>query len=89
MRKEVRNWAIAAAGVIAVATPASAQDSDASAVVAAQIRQQGFACDEPATAKRDMSSEGDAVWLLTCANGSYRVRLVPNQAASVEQLDKK
>jgi hypothetical protein len=56
--------------------------------VSAQIRSQGYQCDQPVTAKRDVkSSRPDlAVWILKCGNAAYRVRLVPNMAAHVRKL---
>ena len=62
-------------------------DASAGALVADQIRSQGYTCAEPTSAKRDPSVDDDAVWLLTCADASYRVRLVPDQAAQVDKLD--
>jgi hypothetical protein len=76
--------------MFATPLPAVAQtDADATAaapLVATQVREQGFECTEPTGAQRDPNADGDAVWILTCGNGSYRVRLVPDQAASIEPL---
>ena len=68
---------------------ASAQD-DATNVVAAQIRAQGYKCDSPQSAKQDTqaSKPDEAVWILQCESGSYRVRLIPDMAAKVEKIDK-
>jgi len=71
----------------ALAQTGSADDAAAAALVADQVREQGNACAEPATASRDPSVDDDAVWLLTCADAKYRVRLVPDQAAVIENLD--
>lgn len=70
-------------------SPASAK-STAADIVAAHIRSQGYACRSPQGARRDpkASRPDEQVWLLTCANARYRVRLVPDMAAAVEQLDK-
>ena len=67
----------------------SAQD-DATNVVAAQIRAQGYKCDSPQSAKQDTqaSKPDEAVWILQCESGSYRVRLIPDMAAKVEKIDK-
>ncbi|MGD9544755.1 MAG: hypothetical protein AB7F41_06965 [Methylocystis sp.] len=66
---------------------AAAQGSVAE-IVAAHIRTQGYACDSPLSAKRDgrASRPDEQVWLLTCAKARYRVRLVPDMAAFVEQM---
>jgi hypothetical protein len=68
---------------------ASAQE-DATNIVADQIRAQGYKCDSPQSAKQDTqaSKPDEAVWILQCESGSYRVRLIPDMAAKVEQLDK-
>lgn len=57
-------------------------------IIAAQIRDQGFACNKALGAVRDRAASrpNEAVWTLTCENASYRVRLVPNMAAHVERL---
>ncbi len=91
MRVSVPRFAAAILAILAAPAPALAQDgagdAEAGALIAAQVRQQGFACAEPATAVRDPSVEGDAVWLLDCADAKYRVRLVPDQAAVIEPMD--
>jgi hypothetical protein len=65
----------------------SAQEAPA-ASIAAQTRLQGYRCDEPVSAERDaaLSKPDEAVWVLKCANATYRIRLVPDMAARVEQL---
>jgi len=81
------------AGVLLAPGMAAAQEGDdsddkeAAELVATQVRDQGFACDEPATAKPEQSEDGDNVWRLECKNASYKVRLVPDMAASIEQID--
>jgi hypothetical protein len=56
-------------------------------ILAAQIRRQGYRCDGPLTAERDAerSKPDEAVWVLKCANATYRIRLVPDMAARVER----
>lgn len=58
-------------------------------VIAAHLRLQGYECDAPRSAKRDgrASRPDEAVWIITCAQAKYRVRLVPNQATVVERID--
>ena len=88
---KARWTAVLAISLLQCASPALAQtDSDdaaAAALVADQVREQGMACTEPTTAGRDPSVDDDAVWLLTCADGKYRVRLIPDQAAVIETLN--
>lgn len=61
---------------------------NAERAIAAQIRRRGYRCDGSLNAERDAkgSRPGEAVWVLKCENATYRIRLVPNMAAQVEQL---
>jgi hypothetical protein len=56
--------------------------------VAAQVRAQGYQCDRPISAERDvgLSQPDSPVWILKCQNTSYRVRLHPDMAAGITQL---
>ena len=56
--------------------------------LAAQIRIQGFACDQPLRATRDAkrSRPDHAVWVLKCSNATYRVGRAPDMAANVQRL---
>jgi hypothetical protein len=67
---------------------ASAQDPPPE-ILAAQLRLQGYRCDAPVTAQWDaqLSKPDEAAWILKCANASYRMRLIPDMAARIEQLD--
>jgi hypothetical protein len=66
-----------------------AEEMAASEIIADQIRDQGYACNESLTAERDpaYSRPDEPVWILECDNPTYRVRLVPGMAADVERLD--
>ena len=57
--------------------------------IAAQIRSQGYACDQPPSATRDAqaSKPNEEVWILRCEGASYRVRLIPDMAARVERIN--
>lgn len=89
--------AVAAALISALVAfaPASAQandqsvDAEAEGIVAAQIRSQGYQCDDPHAAEPDTSdtTPGEEAWILSCGNATYRVKLVPDQAAMVERID--
>ena len=59
--------------------------------IAAQIRAQGYACDQPQSATRDpqASRPDEEVWLLRCEGASYRVRLIPDMAAQVERVNQR
>ena len=69
---------------------AYAIDETPTEIIAAQIRDQGYECVKPQSAKRDVaqSAPNETVWVLDCENGSYRVTLVPDLAAKVEKLNK-
>jgi hypothetical protein len=56
-------------------------------IIAAQIRDQGYACNKALSAKRDekLSKPDEATWILKCENATYR--LIPDMAAKVEKLD--
>ncbi len=83
---------LAVAGSVAVAGLAAAQSDDdveAAEIVATQLRAQGYDCVDPHKAERDTgdSTPGEEAWIVTCDNATYRVKLVPDQAAKVEQID--
>jgi hypothetical protein len=58
-------------------------------IIAAQIRMQGYSCDKPISAENEprLSKPNEDVWILKCENAVYRVRLVPDMAASVERIE--
>jgi hypothetical protein len=88
-----RRWPKLLAGVVttfclsaqAIAKDAESPKDD----IAAHIRAQGYACDQPQSATRDAqaSKPDEEVWLLRCEGASYRVRLIPDMAARVERID--
>jgi hypothetical protein len=57
-------------------------------MLAAQIRSQGFVCDQPlgATQDRKRSRPDHGVWVLKCGNANFRVSRAPDMAAKVEPL---
>jgi hypothetical protein len=71
------------------ATPAQEAEEIPKDIIAVQIRKQGFSCDHPLTAERDRdrSKPDEPVWILSCDNAKYRVRLIPDMAADVQRLD--
>jgi hypothetical protein len=72
----------------AVSIPAIAQQEPPADDIAAQVRLQGYPCDGPLSARKDAkwSFPDEPLWILTCANATYRVRLVPDMAAHIEKL---
>jgi hypothetical protein len=73
---------------ITALSPGSAQEATKD-LLAAQIRDQGYSCDKPVSAQRDLSRSrpGEAAWVLKCASETYRLRLIPDMAARVERLN--
>jgi hypothetical protein len=57
-------------------------------MLAAQLRTQGFACDNAIKAVKDakLSKPDDEAWILTCNNATYRIRRAPDLAAKVEVI---
>ena len=57
-------------------------------LLASQIRDQGFACDKPKSAEHEIkaSKPNETVWILKCENDTYRMIVVPDMAARIEQL---
>jgi hypothetical protein len=88
--KRQRMSLLLAVGAAALAGASASAQEDPTNIVADQIRAQGYKCDSPQSAKRDAqaSKPDEAVWILQCESGSYRVRLVPDMAATVEKIDK-
>jgi len=77
----------AAAGVATVQGGVSAQEPTKD-LLAAQIRDQGYHCNSPLSAKKDLrrSKPDEAAWVLRCRDATYRIRLVPDMAARVQRL---
>jgi hypothetical protein len=67
---------------------ASAADGPAD-LIATQIRAQGYKCETPKSATRDSSASrpNADVWILECSNARYRVEIVPDMAAKVQQMN--
>lgn len=80
-------WALLMSCVASQAQQATAGENPRD-VLAAQIRLQGFACDQALKATRDAkrSRPDREVWVLRCSNAIYRVSRAPDMVASVERL---
>jgi hypothetical protein len=79
--------------LILMALPAVAlalEGDDPTDIIAAQIRAQGYTCDNPKGATRDpdLSQGEDTGWILDCGDATYKVKLVPDMAATVKKIDK-
>ncbi|MCU0955010.1 MAG: hypothetical protein MUC37_10470 [Hyphomicrobium sp.] len=83
-------FSVAILGLAATVVAAQAEPGeDPKDIIAVQIRKQGFTCVNPesATQDKEQSRPDEPVWLLKCEGASYRVRMMPDQAAKVEKLD--
>jgi len=56
--------------------------------IAAQVRTQGYPCEGSASALKlvKQSWPDEPLWILTCTNATYRVRLIPDMAAKIERV---
>ena len=74
-----------ATGVAAAGPPA---DSEAARVAADTVRDRGLPCAEPISAQRDQgqAKPDEAVWILKCADGRYRVRFMGEMPPKIERL---
>jgi hypothetical protein len=70
-------------------TFARAADEMSADVLATHLRLQGYKCDRAQSAERDakQSRPDEAAWIVTCDTGTYRVQLMPHQAARVERVE--
>jgi hypothetical protein len=66
-----------------------AQEDDPAEIVADAVRARGFACDPAVAANRDeaASRADEAVWILRCGGGRYRVRFPGDEEPQVERLE--
>ncbi|MER9102607.1 hypothetical protein NKH95_01520 [Mesorhizobium sp. M0848] len=72
-----------------VATAAANDQDTVATVVADQVRSQGFPCKNPSSADRieAESVPNQTAYLLKCEGTTYRVLLIPDQAAEVARVD--
>jgi hypothetical protein len=75
--------------LLTAARPGAAQDRSQADLVADAVRDRGHACARVVSAERDetASRPDEAVWLLTCSDGRYRVRFAGDTGPQVERLD--
>jgi hypothetical protein len=81
---------LAGAARVFAQQPPQGADLEAIALIGDQVRAQGHACVRATAAQRDLASSrpDEAVWVLTCEDARYRVRLTPDGAAKIELLPK-
>lgn len=88
------NATIIAAGVLASVSltfpcPGAMAQDDVAVLVADQVRSQGFVCAKAISAERDeaASAPNQTVYVLKCEGATYRVVLIPDQAAKVTKVE--
>lgn len=89
MIKVFRSFCIACVAAYAIFTTAAAQEESVEmTVLAGQIRSQGYPCSNPISAQRmaAKSAQEEPVYLLTCEDATYQIRLFPDQAAKVTRI---
>jgi hypothetical protein len=69
--------------------PAGARAQDPKDTLADTVRDRGFRCERALSAEPDQaqSRPDEAVWILRCSDGRYRVRYPGDTAPQVEPLD--
>ena len=85
----MRGAALALVVWLAAAPGVHAQAVDAAAYIADAVRERGQPCAKVVSAERDVAASraDEAVWILTCSDGRYRVRFPGDTAPQVERLD--
>ena len=78
-------WALT---LLLAAVPAQAEAQDPKDTLADTVRDRGFRCEQALSAEPDraQSRPDEAVWILRCSNGRYRVRYPGDTAPQVEPL---
>ena len=74
---------------ISVTAQTTGDEEDPKQLIAAQVREQGMVCDNPQSAKQEQnqSAPDEDVWTLECENATYRVKLDPDMAATIERIE--
>ena len=69
-------------------TSVQATEETLQSMLAAQIRSQGYVCDQPLGARKDKkrSRPDHGVWVLRCGDANFRVSRAPDMAAKVKPL---
>jgi hypothetical protein len=90
--KQAVRSGIAAAGFLSLIGIAHSQNTTTVTppeVLADQLRSQAYPCDRVLSTEQDVeaSKRDEAVWVVKCTNGNYRMRLIPGMAAKVERIN--
>jgi hypothetical protein len=75
--------------LLLAAMPAHGRAQDPKDTLADTVRDRGFRCERAVSAELDQaqSRPDEAVWILRCSDGRYRVRYPGDTAPQVEPLD--
>jgi hypothetical protein len=75
--------------LVTAARAGAAQDGSPADMVADAVRDRGHPCAQVVSAQRDAAASrpDEAVWILTCSDGSYRVRFKGDTGPQVERLN--
>jgi hypothetical protein len=81
-----RLWALV---LLLAAVPAHGRTQDPKDTLADTVRDRGFRCARAVSAEPDpaQSRPDEAVWILRCTDGRYRVRYPGDTAPQVEPLE--
>ena len=90
--KQAVRSGVAAAGLLSLIGIAHSQNTPTVTppeVLADQLRSQGYPCDRALSTEQDVvaSKPHEAVWVVKCTNGNYRMRLIPGMTAKVERIN--
>jgi hypothetical protein len=58
-------------------------------IIAVQLRDQGYPCENPRDAVRDPaeSRPDEEAWTIQCDGQKYKIRFVPDMAAQIDKID--
>ena len=78
----------ASAMVVCLDSSGAQDQAVTTTILGDQVRSQGFACDSPSSAQKsaDELGPGRPVYLLTCETATYKVVLIPDQAAQITKV---
>ncbi len=84
-----KTWRILVQALLLTSAQAAlAQSGSPADQVADAVRDRGLACKDVISAERDAAASrpDEAVWILTCSDGRYRVRFKGDTGPQVEKL---
>jgi hypothetical protein len=81
-------WVLGASLALSATHIALAQE-DPLHIVAAAVRENGYACDTPKSVAPDMqdTSPDEKAWIIDCGNSKYRVKFVGDASVEVSAVD--